>query len=542
MSAEFTDNTAPELPTRAQRPGENLPTIEQLEKNIQALSKECENNDEALRKTIYTLVERADVLLNQIRSLQRTPAVEGGQEALEELFKRTFALLQRLHKLSPALPEYTTPQLAAIRERERATKEGEEFIRQYTYSPERFNSREAYMQFLADNLTSPQRINDFLRYFYRYSQEHDRGQRQELVNMEGFSDDRWLQPHEFATQYDAEGRITGDCEDIALLFQEILSRQGKQTFAFSVPDHALMGWLERSGNRVTASTVDTTGSPTRNAQAYCRQLEGNPDEPEQSVFSRLIMTFIGRSNARSDSDVNQINLSFLFPDGRAFNLPATFALAQRYRELHQLLRDSNYQGILKILNAELQANPTNMHLLTARLQFARLTGADAKTINEHVQNVISNINPQNSAGRMELMNVNQTSYLLANNGMVDTAIQLQRGALERWDRTRFRINEHDTLSDIYLQAGRHADCYANDAQIMRRILAISPTSPENASGEIRAITFFEFENRDMFLGWLRDRYTNRSNGYQQHIQNNVRSIDVDYQRYVIDRERLPLTR
>ena len=521
---------------------EPVPTIEQLEKNIRALVQECDKSDDALRKTQYSLQERIDVLQRDVRALQRPPIEEQRQKTLEGLFQRLVEIRQQLDKLSPLLPPTTPLGLAALQERDRATKEGAAFVEQYAYSPERFRNRSEYIQYLARNLTNAQRINDFLRYMYRYSLEHDNGQRQEYVNTSAHPHDLWLQPHESVTRYNHEGRFTGDCEDIALLFQEILSRQGKNAFEFMVPDHALMGWFERSGDRVTAFIIDTTNPQTRNAQAHCRQLQGDPGESEQSVFSRLLGGFISRSDSRANVDVvNQINLGFLFPDGRAFNLPATFSLTQRYGEIRELLRASNYQAMLKILNAELQTQPGNTHLLTARLQLMRLMGADAKMISEQVQTILGSINPRNIAGRMELMNVNLTAYSLAQNGMLEAAIQLQRGALERWDRTRYCINEHDTLSDLYLQAGQFSQCYTNDVELMGRILRIDSLSsiPRNLPREATALALFESLNRDMFVGWLRDRYGNK--GYREYIEGIAKTgtVDPNYRRYVIGRERLP---
>lgn len=402
------------------------------------------------------------------------------------------------------------------------------YLEKYRYSEDEFSSEDEYMDFLAQNLTSLEEINLFLKYLYRYDLTSEKTRSQFIENQgTTYSADWWRSPLQISTEYNqSEGRFFGDCDDIAILFEEILSRQGKNPFFFIIPGHALTGWIEEdSDGRYIAYVVDTTSVSRDLGDGECKKLEGKAGQTQEEVFEELVNSFSRESDAHSEFNTDQMNLGF-YISGKdvAFDIPANFALAQRYHELKAHLMEENFAGILEILNEEIERDPGSINLKIARLQFQLLMNADYSEIQQSIQDIVA-MYAENTENRNARNNLNQTAYFLTKKGYTEESIDLLAPLIEKYNEVFFDINLNDTLSDLYVGNNDFESAYQNDVRSLQEI-ARAEESIQAEFGGIAPIKYWEIYGV-MSMDVFRDMITSRLNN------------NPAYKAYVLQKDDIP---
>ncbi len=133
-----------------------------------------------------------------------------------------------------------------------------------------------YLDSLAKNLDSPQKLQTFFALFARYvSDDPKKAGRDYSDPVEGNSD-HWQSSQEMIHRLKG-GKMLGDCEDYAFLAREILRRQGKTSYVIMIPGHALCVWFERgTDGRWNTFSLCTFGIDTNG------NLPGNATDPEKA--------------------------------------------------------------------------------------------------------------------------------------------------------------------------------------------------------------------------------------------------------------------
>ncbi len=368
------------------------------------------------RKEEVSALPASDQLATRLDTIQRMlDAYEGkpGTPNLEEVRSAISERVEPRPEPAPALPEPPAEPRAEVRPEPAAlpppappapeplrpvTGEvlpwpaGKEAIRaQFTYSPEKFGTPKEFVDHLAVQLNTDEKLNQYLAAMYEYSLTRDTGRSQTTVNNGATErDEHWEQPLTFFTTHNANGKIYGDCDDLAIAFTHLKKLQGKPAFTLSTytsekkadggisaKGHVISAWFETdaSGNRV-AKMIDTTGI-TGESQARLRQVIANPGESENSLLERL---YALRTRGADPLNPRAITSTHLLPDNRAFDIPANLALVKRHEEIEGHLKNSRYDAVLAIVEHELAADPTNLNLHMSKIQFLLLTNASRDTV------------------------------------------------------------------------------------------------------------------------------------------------------------------
>ena len=392
------------------------------------------------------------------------------------------------------------------------------YLDKYLYSPDQFLSQSEYMEFLSNNLISLEEINLFLKYLYRYDLAYEQGKRQSFRNTNPSGNDTWKGPIEMVTEYNDEGRFSGDCEDIAILFEEILSKQNKEPFFFLIPGHALVSWVEGnedSGYR--AYVIDTTSGDGDLGEAVCRKLDGRPDQSKEEVFSELINSFSAESDSACEFDTDQMNLGFYINSNSTFDIPANFSLAQRYQELKTYLAEDNFIAVLDVINEEVEKDPESINLRISQLQFLLLTDAMPEEIEDSIDSIVS-LYPANLNNKKVRDNLNQTAYFLAKQGYEVDAVSLLEPLVETYNEVFFEINLNDTLSDLYVGVNDFENAYQNDLQMLEGIMNFEEATVAEF-GNVAPIQYFEkygVMSMDGFKSMISARFTSNPK-YKEYV-------------------------
>jgi hypothetical protein len=272
----------------------------------------------------------------------------------------------------------------------------EQFRQQFRYSPERFGTPERYARYLAVRLNTPQRINEFLENMFVYTTARDTGSSQRMINNgpgHREPDERWINPLEFLTTPNAQGELCGDCDDIALLFAYIAQLQGKQGFAFETSTsryvspnriegsgHAMAAWFESDGS---LRIVDTTGIRGR-TNATIQTIDRRPGETDEQLVER------GYRESRTNPtplDARTLYTVISLRNGDGVNLPGNLSLCRRHAELQPLFESGDYRGVLRIVEEEMNRDPSNLNLRLAKIQTLLLANAPRSEVTAVTSNL-----------------------------------------------------------------------------------------------------------------------------------------------------------
>lgn len=513
---------------------------------LEELSSKYKSVEDALNDKSFDIHKRLDDLSVKIQELEKSEldrksrkiidqarvTLAGMRKDLENLTGNFGIESKNTNKERVVATKEVAENKPSLNQTETELLEHAEMMRTYKYDHEKFASEEAYFRFLADDLTTPEKINMFLLHMYTYDVTYEKGKNQEYVNSFMTSDDVWAQPGDFVRNVNQSGRFSGDCDDIANLFEHVLSLQGKNPFMFSIPNHALVGWLEDSNGVLRANVIDTTAEGT--AQAACRTMTAQPGESEKELFSRLVNSFSIKSDAKMAFDPDHINIGLLFPDGRAFDIPANFSLAQRSHELRAALEQKNTNAAAKIIDDEASKDPRNCNLLFARLQFSILLQKSSSDIYQQIDKLLPLLDGNLDSSMIK--QTNQVAYFLKENGYPEFALQLlEQPLLRKNAKGRFDININDTLSDMYIANGKFEAAFNHDEIIIARI--VERCQEKKISKDIDDM--FEFLSLPNFQTMLQQRLSSHPD-YESFIAQKAPGISSLYRKYVMEREVLPI--
>jgi hypothetical protein len=121
---------------------------------------------------------------------------------------------------------------------------------------------EQYMDMLTKRLKTPQDIVMFLRLFFKYTLDTDDVEQPLKKGTRATQKEYWQTPTETLVRVE-NNRMLGDCDDVSLLCNAILTRMGKQPVILyihgNVFAHFICVWLEQRNGRYILSEIDTNG-------------------------------------------------------------------------------------------------------------------------------------------------------------------------------------------------------------------------------------------------------------------------------------------
>lgn len=117
-----------------------------------------------------------------------------------------------------------------------------------------------YIRMLANILKSPADLAMLFHHFMRYAHdppdnEPDKQREGHFPNRTGDYWHTWIE----TISRVKDGKMFGDCEDIALLAREILTLWGKKPIAMLLPAHCTCVWIERRSEKYVAFDIGTSG-------------------------------------------------------------------------------------------------------------------------------------------------------------------------------------------------------------------------------------------------------------------------------------------
>lgn len=280
----------------------------------------------------------------------------------------------------------TTPE--AIRER-------------FRYTPDRFGTPEGYSRFLAEQLNTDERWNQFLQAMYEFT-ETTPGIPAEVLNLNNLRDtDPWVPPLRFMTTYNSNGKMFGDCEDLAFFATHIARLQGKSAFSAGIGSnvgerrtdgtfrlradggHVFTGWFEPgTGGRRVLKLVTTRGINTAAGapigQAGMFTATANAGESDAQLLTRLYNEVAGVSTTVPVGvrtlDTNHLQAMHVLTSGNGFIVHGNFNLLARHGELEALLQRTppDHMGVVRIVREEIANDQNNLGLHASLVQFLLL--------------------------------------------------------------------------------------------------------------------------------------------------------------------------
>lgn len=118
---------------------------------------------------------------------------------------------------------------------------------------------EEYLDALGNVLRSPEELALFFRYFFAYTYDSPNPEDPLEKGTKERNGEYWQTPWQTVRRV-KEGKMLGDCDDLALLARAILQRHGTKTFVITIPDHMLCTWIEREkSGLLTGRSLCTLG-------------------------------------------------------------------------------------------------------------------------------------------------------------------------------------------------------------------------------------------------------------------------------------------
>lgn len=159
-------------------------------------------------------------------------------------------------------------------------------------------TEEQYFDLLARTLTTPEKLDRFLRTRMRYAWDSPNPDDPLQEGTQQNHGSYGQTPQETIRRTD-KGKMLGDCEDYAILAQEILRRQGKNAHVVFLPEekHAMCVWVEKDEEgRYRGQGADENGviCPTGKAtlaEAICGATRHYPFHPYCIPVCRRVGSF-----------------------------------------------------------------------------------------------------------------------------------------------------------------------------------------------------------------------------------------------------------
>ena len=130
-----------------------------------------------------------------------------------------------------------------------------------------------YLDYLAKELNTPEKIGKFLNLYFSYTKDTPNNNIPTMVGTPKNYGEYWQRPQETVWRM-AYGEMLGDCDDYALLAKEILTRwkPPKNVHVMRIPNHAICIWVEKNQyGKWDANTLGTYGlDQNGNRKSYDR--------------------------------------------------------------------------------------------------------------------------------------------------------------------------------------------------------------------------------------------------------------------------------
>jgi tetratricopeptide (TPR) repeat protein len=118
-----------------------------------------------------------------------------------------------------------------------------DFMQQTT--PEMSDSQ--YLDYLAQNLDTPQKLHLFFELFMQYVYDSNDPNNPLKKGTNTSNGEYWQLATETVERIE-DGKMLGDCDDYAFLAKDILRKQGKISYVQGIPSHAICIWFEKKPN------------------------------------------------------------------------------------------------------------------------------------------------------------------------------------------------------------------------------------------------------------------------------------------------------
>ncbi|MCX7933996.1 MAG: hypothetical protein N3A66_01905, partial [Planctomycetota bacterium] len=147
--------------------------------------------------------------------------------------------------------------------------------------PKRLAEQDAYLDRCAQMLATPGEMSLLMRYFIQYALDSPLARAPGLFGSTVAHGDYHQTVYEMLDRQ-AAGRILGDCEDVAELYQALCRRQGKNAYILALPAHAACAYVEKIRASAVTAAAAQSGDRFRltilqSGPAFCFENSRLPD-------------------------------------------------------------------------------------------------------------------------------------------------------------------------------------------------------------------------------------------------------------------------
>lgn len=467
-------------------------------------------------------------LINDFLLSHKTEKLEENRSTIENTWDK--AILDARKKLNDKFKENirfideqenTNPQWE--KQPKISMEEYNKYFENFWYSAEKYKNKEDYVNFLAKELITIDKMNEFLKYMFEYNLQEDSQTsiyEQKFLNTASSLKQKWDDPINFVTDYidkDWQKKFNGECIDIALFFQYLTQLQWKNSFVITMTDplHAIAWWFEEVDWKLIAYKAETEDITwTWNASVV--KLEWNEWETKEHLFKRLFEkpkwewlepTIFYEDIKTIDKSVN---LWIKLSDGTAVDLPWNFELLDEYGRIKELFEKKEYNGIVDIIDSYLKRFPKNPNLLMAKSQVMILAWKETSYIKEILEELIDSIKSidNKNSNATNLADINQFCYQLVDKQYITEACWLMNVLLSRSTELKKSLrNERDTYSDLLLSNQSYEELYNNELILIDFFIKMQ-TSKKVLMENFKDKIFMNIQNRPNIIRNRLERYEN----------------------------------
>lgn len=162
-----------------------------------------------------------------------------------------------------------------------------------------------YLKFLAKNLITRKDFDLFIKTLFQYKYDKQDSMQTPLETIYSSSEN--------------STKMTGDCEDLANLINEILKQQGKNSLLLALPGHATTIWLEKlKDNKLIALSAGTFGVQ-----------QSSPQTSQKDALNDLFKKYNGGKYSKVNYQIDQdvLHLPFQQKEKKLFTIISLLSLS-----------------------------------------------------------------------------------------------------------------------------------------------------------------------------------------------------------------------
>lgn len=235
------------------------------------------------------------------------------------------------------------------------------------YNKTEYPSKEDYLNMLAKELNTPEKLGLFFKLFFEYKYDDVRGSWGMLAS----SGAEVWQSAQVTLDKVHKGMMQGDCEDWAFFATDVLKRQGRNVHVIIVPGHAASAWSEkRPDGKYDFYCLDTYG--LNKALGVASPMEGL-----NGLIAHMGGRFVGVHNVS-----DRVLTGDIGPDGspRQTDLPLEIfenrALYDQLLEANKLTESGNFSAAKEVYEKALVEYPGNKFLEEAMKKISKMSQED----------------------------------------------------------------------------------------------------------------------------------------------------------------------